>query len=44
MIEIFEKLDSDKDGKISAGKYDEGPIGEHIAKAFKPLFIELDIL
>lgn len=42
--EIFDKLDSDKDGEVSADLIDLTPLGNDLHKAFKPLLAELDLL
>lgn len=38
LAEIFEKLDSDKDGWVSSGKFETTGISEEVMRAFGPLF------
>jgi hypothetical protein len=44
LSEIFEKLDSDKDGEVSAMKIDSDALGLELCRAFKPLLNELEVL
>ena len=41
LAEIFEKLDSDNDGEISAGRFNLKSLNGELQHAFKPLFKEL---
>ena len=44
LSEIFEKLDSDQDGEVSAVKINTFAIGPELCRAFKPLLNELELL
>lgn len=44
LAEIFDRLDSDNDGEVSAAKIDVMPLGDELYRAFKPLLNELDVL
>ena len=41
LAEIFEKLDNDNDGEISAGRFNLQSLNTELQHAFKPLFQEL---
>ena len=41
LAEIFEKLDNDNDGEISAGRFHRQSLNTKLQHAFKPLFQEL---
>lgn len=43
-IQIFEWLDSDKDGHISADKIDISPLSADLLEVLSPLFMEMEEL
>ena len=43
-VQIFEWLDSDKDGHISADKIDISPLSADLLEVLSPLFMEMEEL